>query len=280
MSVNAKLPKASVPKLSAMQWDVRSDVLARWQPEMVHAAEADTGATISIYGAIGEDFWTGDGWTAKRLAGALRSIGAKAVEVNLNSPGGDFFEGVAMYNLLREHPAQVTVNVLGLAASAASVIAMAGDTVNMGDGAFVMIHNAWVMAIGNKVDLRAAADMIEPFDAAMAEIYAARTGQPIEAIAAMMDGETWLNAQTAIDNGFADGRLDSSLITSGDASPETRALAQVELALVKAGKPRSERRALIKSLFDGKPGAAVTVTPGADEVDPAAIAALIATLKK
>ena len=89
------------------------------------AAEADEGATISIYDVIGEDWWTGEGVTAKRIAAALRAIGKEPVTVAINSPGGDMFEGLAIYNLLREHEGEVNVKVLGLAASAGSVIASA-----------------------------------------------------------------------------------------------------------------------------------------------------------
>ncbi len=133
-----KLPEIKAERrLGPAQFDMRPDALERWEPE-VRAAESGDNA-ISIYDPIGEN-WEGTGVTAKRISAALRSIGQKDVVVNVNSPGGDFFEGVAIYNLLREHQAKVTVNVMGLAASAASVIAMAGDEVLMGDGSFLMIH--------------------------------------------------------------------------------------------------------------------------------------------
>src|SRR5690606_22249784 len=117
-----KLPKieALVPP-KCLQWEEPDGALARWSPE-IRAAD-DSG--ISILGHIGESF-DGSGVTARRIAAALRSSGEKDVTVAINSPGGDFFEGVAIYNLLREHKAKVTVKVMGLAASAASVIAMAG----------------------------------------------------------------------------------------------------------------------------------------------------------
>ncbi|MBN0106041.1 Clp protease ClpP, partial [Pseudomonas aeruginosa] len=93
------------------------------------------------YEPIGYDWWTGEGVTAKRIAGALRAIGGDVdVTVNINSPGGDVFEGLAIYNLLREHKGKVTVRVLGLAASAASFIAMAADEVKIARAGFLMIH--------------------------------------------------------------------------------------------------------------------------------------------
>ena len=122
------LPGAEFERPQAYQGDARSDVLEKWRPM---AAEADDAATISVYDVIGQDWWTGEGVTAKRVAGALRAIGKKPVTVNVNSPGGDMFEGLAIYNLLREHPAEVTVRVMGLAASAASIIAMACDRIDI-----------------------------------------------------------------------------------------------------------------------------------------------------
>ncbi|HEC0958195.1 TPA: Clp protease ClpP, partial [Klebsiella pneumoniae] len=144
-------------RLGAAQFDMRPDALERWEPE-VRAAGNDANS-ISIYDSIGEN-WEGTGVTAKRISAALRAIGDKDVVVNINSPGGDFFEGVAIYNLLREHPGRVTVQVMGLAASAASVIAMAGDEILMGDGSFLMIHNAWAVAIGNRHDMADAAKLL------------------------------------------------------------------------------------------------------------------------
>src|SRR3546814_13065155 len=110
------------------QWDAPSDVLAKWAEKPLAASE-DTDATISMYDVIGEDFWSGTGVTAKRIAAALRSIGGRDVTVRLNSPGGDMFAGIAIYNLLRGHPHKVTVAVMGLDASAAAIIALAGHAI-------------------------------------------------------------------------------------------------------------------------------------------------------
>lgn len=225
---------------------VRSDIsdkaLARWNPG-VRAAD-DTDRTIGIYDVIGQDYWTGEGVTAKRIAAALRSIGAGPVTVNINSPGGDMFEGFAIYNLLREHPGEVTVKVLGLAASAASVIAMAGDTVQMSRASFLMIHNAWVIAAGNRNDLREIADFLEPFDRAMADIYAARTGIDADTIGEMLDAETWLGGSDAIAQGFADELLASDQIAEGEKA-NAAAVRRLEAALRASGMSRSEAMRLI-----------------------------------
>lgn len=118
-------------------FDMRPDALNRWDSSV--RAKSDSDNVITIYDQIGDGIFY-EGVTAKRIAAALRSIGEKDVVVNINSPGGNYFEGVSIYNLLAQHKGKVTVQVVGLAASAASVIAMAGDEILMGDGAFMMIH--------------------------------------------------------------------------------------------------------------------------------------------
>lgn len=252
-------------RLAVAQFDLRSDALERWEPD-VRAATSDDAANISIYDVIGEN-WEGTGLTAKRIGAALRNIGARELTVNINSPGGDFFEGVAIYNLLREHKAKVTVNVMGLAASAASVIAMAGDEIRMGDGAFLMIHNAWGVTVGNRHDMIDAAAVLEPFDVAMARLYAQRTGMAESEAAALMDKETWIGASQAVDNGFATGLLESAQIDrNARLGSNRKAMALIESSMAKSGYSRVQRREAFIALFDGKPGAAVEpAMPGAGE---------------
>ncbi len=219
--------------------------LDRWHAGVRAASETDAERSISVYDVIGYDYWSGEGVTAKRIAAALRSMGAGPVTVNVNSPGGDMFEGLAIYNLLREHDGEVTVKVLGLAASAASIIAMAGDTVQIARAGFLMIHNAWVMAIGNRNDLMEVAETLKPFDDAMASIYAARTGQDIKAMAKLMDAETWIGGQAAIDDGFADDFLPSDQVKKGDGKASASAVRRIEAALRSSGMPKSEAMRLI-----------------------------------
>lgn len=257
-----QLPKIEASsELQKIKFDSRSDALERWHPEIQASSTSDN--TITIYDQIGED-WYGDGVTAKRISAALRSIGNQDIVVNLNSPGGDFFEGLAIFNMLNQHPYKVTMNILGLAASAASVIAMAGDEILMGEGSFLMIHNAWSIAAGNRHDFVKAAEVLAPFDTSMAELYAARTGMSKEDAAAMMDKETWITASQAIEDGFATGLMDSKQISSNANASQKRAMSLVDAAMAKAGHTRSERRSVFKSLFDGKPRATDDVTPSAD----------------
>lgn len=223
--------------------------LSSWDSSIRAAAEDER--TISIYDVIGVDYWTGEGVTAKRISSALRSLGKGPVTVNLNSPGGDLFEGLAIYNLLREHSGEVTVKVLGVAASAASIIAMAGDNVQIARAGFLMIHNAWVVAAGNRNDLRDVADYLEPFDAAMADIYAARTGDDVKSIQKLLDAETWIGGSDAVDRGFADELLPSDQVGHDGAAAKAAAVRRIESALRASGMPRSEAQKLISEFKSG-----------------------------
>lgn len=223
---------------------LQARALDRWNAG-VQAADKEDERTISVYDVIGHDYWTGEGVTAKRVSGALRALGKGPVTVNVNSPGGDMFEGLAIYNLLREHDGEVTVKVLGLAASAASVIAMAGDKVQIARAGFLMIHNAWVMAVGNRHDMVEVAATLKPFDDAMAGIYAARTGKDAKAMAKLMDAETWIGGETAIEDGFADELLPSDQVSKGAAKASASAVRRVEAALRASGMPKSEAVRLI-----------------------------------
>ncbi|WP_312292802.1 head maturation protease, ClpP-related [Atlantibacter hermannii] len=231
--------------------DLPSSAMERWNGG-IKAAKSDENS-ISVFDVIGAD-WYGEGVTASRIAGALRAIGGADVTVNINSPGGDMFEGLAIYNLLREYEGKVTVKVLGLAASAASIIAMAGDEVQIGRGAFLMIHNCWVYAMGNRHDLAQIAADMEPFDKAMNDIYGARTGLDATIIDAMMDAETYIGGSEAVEKGFADRLLSADEIADDDESPSA-ALRKLDALLAKANTPRSERRKLIKALTGNTPGA-------------------------
>lgn len=248
MRRNMPAAHAGAP-VAGLRFDLSPRALDRWNPSIQAAAVDDN--SISIFDVIGQDYWTGDGVTAKRIAGALRAIGDGDVVVNVNSPGGDMFEGLAIYNLLREHQGHVTVKILGVAASAASIIAMAGDEVQIARAGFLMIHNAWTYAAGNRHDFRAYADYLEPFDAAMADVYVARSGQDAKSIEQMMDGETWIGGSKAIDQGFADTLLASDEVAAGDERPAALAVRRVENALRASGMPRSEAVRLISDFKAG-----------------------------
>ncbi|EKB64462.1 head maturation protease, ClpP-related [Klebsiella pneumoniae] len=255
--------------------------LDRWDGGIKAATTDDN--TISVFDVIGQDYW-GEGITAKRIAGALRAMNGADVTVNINSPGGDMFEGLAIYNLLREYEGHVTVKVLGIAASAASIIAMAGDDIQIGRGAFLMIHNCWLYAMGNRHDFAELAQSLEPFDTAMADIYAARSGLDFAAVQKLMDAESYIGGSDAVAKGLADSLLSADAVSDGDESPAA-ALRKLDALLAKTNTPRSERRKLIKALTgntpgavtdpDGKPGAAEDIKPETLNSLESALAALV-----
>lgn len=263
------LPMPGDRKVSAL---TAASVFEKWDDEAAGIRALTTGDNvITMFDIIGEDFWTGGGITAKGVAAKLRAIGDRPVEVQINSPGGDMFEGIAIYNVLREHPQEVTVKVMGMAASAASIIAMAGDRIEIGAASFLMIHNCWVLAIGNRHDMAETSEWLAPFDKAMAEVYAARSGQPIDQVEKWMDAETYMSGSTAVDNGLADDLLPSDQIKVDDktkaADKAANSLRAMELTLVSGGMSRSQARARINDI-KGTPGAAQGGTPGAaDEPD-------------
>ena len=221
--------------------------LDRWNSGVRAAVNGDddTERSISIYDVIGQDYWTGGGVTANRVAAALRSLGSGPVTVNINSPGGDIFEGLAIYNLLREHDGEVTTKTVGLAASIASVIAMAGDKVQIARAGFLMIHNSWVMAVGNRNDLAEVAATLQPFDDAMASIYAARTGESQASMAKLMDAETWIGGQAAVDGGFADSFLASDQVEKSGGKASASVARRIEAGLRASGMPKAEAMRLI-----------------------------------
>lgn len=234
--------------------------LAAWNPGIRAAVGDGAGeSSISIFDVIGYDWWTGEGVTAKAVAAALRALGGGDVVVNINSPGGDYFEGLAIYNLLREHKGRVTVRILGIAASAASVIAMAGDEVQIARAGFLMIHNAWVCACGDKNQLRETADWLAPFDATAADIYAVRTGLSTADLAVMLDKETWIGGAEAVEKGFAEALLPSDQITDDPQQRERGERLRAERTADNlgriAGASRSEIRQLVQDLKGVKPGA-------------------------
>lgn len=208
--------------------------------------------TISIFDRIGAD-WEGNGVTAARIAAALRQIGDKPVIAEINSPGGNYFEGVAIYNLFRRHTQAVNVQVLGIAASAASIIAMAGDTVAIAHNAEIMIHQAQGVFFGNADDMEDAIATLRKLDNAMAETYAARTGKSIDELIAMMKAETYIGGQEAVDAGFADEVMQREaqmpVYAKADEFPSDKA--SLDKLLATKGMPRGARRDLYRAIGTG-----------------------------
>ena len=162
------------------------------------AAEGETSAEISIYDAIGSfDV------NAKQFVDELKDINADTINLRINSPGGSVIDGNAMFNALQRHPAKVITHIDGLAASMASVIAMAGDEVHMADNALLMIHNPWTFSMGDADELRADADLLDKMSASILSSYG-RSQYEADELKNLMDEETWFTAQEAFDAGFVD----------------------------------------------------------------------------
>lgn len=162
------------------------------------AATAGQAATLSIYDEIG-----GWGVQAKDFIKELAGIDAKTLNVEINSPGGDVFAGLAMYNALRNSGKEIVVKVMGVAASAASLIAMAGDKIVMPKNTFMMVHNPWGVAVGNASEMRDTADVLDKIGQALQATYVAKTGLPEDEVAALLAVDTWLTADEALAKGFA-----------------------------------------------------------------------------
>ncbi|MDB6078746.1 MAG: hypothetical protein JWO82_2493 [Akkermansiaceae bacterium] len=155
--------------------------------------------TLYLYDVIGLWFLETD---AKTFATALSQFTGDNIVVRINSPGGSVFEGFAIYNLLRDHPANVTVKVDGLAASIASVIAMAGDQIEIADNGFFMIHNPSGAVYGQSKDLRATADVLDQLKVGILSAYG-RSSVPVKDLEAYMDAESWFDATDSVAKGFA-----------------------------------------------------------------------------
>lgn len=275
------LPVPADRSVSAL---ARPNILEKWAAEAAGIRAVESGDNVvTMFGAIGEDYWSGGGITAKSVTAQLRAIGDRPVEVQINSPGGDMFEGIAIYNVLREHPQPVTIKIMGMAASAASVIAMAGDSVQIGAASFLMIHNCWVVAVGNRHDMEETAVYLGPFDQAMADVYAQRTGKTAAECAKWMDAETYMSGSVAIERGFADELLSGDQTTRDEnakaADRERTAITALELKLVAGGDTRAQAREHITKI-KGTPGAAPAAdTPGAGGDLTGDLAGLLATFQ-
>lgn len=157
-------------------------------------------ATVYLYDVIDEWY----GVSAAKFAQDLAAITAPTIHLRVNSPGGDVFAGRAMATALQAHPSKVVAHVDGLAASAASYVALAADEVEIAQGAFVMIHRAWGFTVGNAEDHLTQAALLEKIDAELVADYARQTGNDAEQIKAWLDEETWFTAEEAVQHGFAD----------------------------------------------------------------------------
>ncbi|MBZ5621473.1 MAG: HK97 family phage prohead protease [Acidobacteriia bacterium] len=198
-------------------------------PEFRAAVQADGTCELSVYGDIGEDFWSFTGGiTAKWVRTQLDAAPYKQVRVCINSAGGDAFEAIAIYNVLRAQGRPVAVRVDGLAASAASIVAMAGDTIVMGSNCLMMIHNASDGCYGTADEHAAMADALDTISTAIAQTYVDRTKMPMASVQKLMDAETWMNAADCLAKGFCTEVSAAAKPAEGDEDPEEEMLAMAQ----------------------------------------------------
>ena len=172
--------------------------------------KTETKAEILIYDQIGED-WFGAGVTAKSFSEELSKLpkSIKQIDVRVNSPGGSVFDGMTIYQRLKDHPAKVTAYVDGIAASIASVIIMSADEIVMGDGAMLMIHKPLTGISGNTSELERMIDILDKIENQMVTIYAKKTGLSRAEIAKMLADETWMTAEESLNLKFVDKKFEA-----------------------------------------------------------------------
>ena len=178
----------------------------------VKAAGSTEPAEVFIYDQIGSSFWD-DGVTPSSLIDEIKALKLKdsdALSVRINSPGGNMFDGNTIYNYLRSIKQTIDVTIDGMAASAASIIAMAGDTIRMPENSFLMIHNPWMVVAGDSQVMRKTADDLDIMRDGAIKTYLERTGDNLsrDELVTMLDDETWLGADRAVELGFADEVLE------------------------------------------------------------------------
>lgn len=206
-------------------------------------------ADLFIYDAIGEGMF-GGGIGPKTVQAALDAAkGARELRVYINSPGGDVFDGVTIMNQVARFEGKRSVYVDGIAASAASMIAMAGDEISIASNGTIMIHEAWGAAMGNASDLRGAADLLDKIthDAVLAAYD--RTRQPRTQVLEWMKAETWMNAEEAVQRGFADKIVGGDAQASALVRPMVAALAHaIPDAAQRSAPARRESAARVAAL--------------------------------
>lgn len=175
-------------------------------------AAADQPATIQIFDQIGEDWFGGSGLSAKAFSDVLSSVGNGPLVVEINSPGGNVWDGLSIYNMLRARSSTVTTRVVGVAASIASIIALAGDSVEMSDASLMMIHDPSGVASGTSEDMRKMADALDQHAEVLAGVYSKKTGINASKIRDAMRSETWFTAAEALDFGLIDSISESDQV--------------------------------------------------------------------
>lgn len=222
------------------------------QPKLQVSAKADAKkAEMVLYGTIGSS-WFEEGITAKMVSDALASLPSTVNEitVRINSGGGDVFEGFTIYNRLKQHKAKKIVYIDGLAASIASVIALAGDEVIIGEGGFYMVHLPWTWTSGNRIDLDEVSNRLVAIEDQLINVYVKKTKKDREEVRAMLVEERWLNGDEAIEHGFVDRKDGEALPVAASAldAPWIRRSPPKGLAQAEAKVVSEEVKNLLKKI--------------------------------
>ena len=161
-------------------------------------------ATVYIYGTIGDDWNEEDANRAKAFAQTLDQLSPKPLDIRIDSPGGDVYEGFAIASAIQRYEGETHAFIDGMAASAASYVALTADRVTMNDFSMFMIHNAWGLCIGNRDELREMADRLEYIDGTIADVISKRSGMDLDAVKDAMSAETWYKGEDALAVGLCD----------------------------------------------------------------------------
>lgn len=260
-----------MPDLDEVIERLRSMAARRDDGREWYRVEAKAGvrrAELRIYDEIG---WYGT--TARTFAQDLAALDVDDIDLYLNSVGGDAWDGVAIFNSLRRHKAKVHVVVDAIAASAASIIAMAGDTVRMNRGSQMMIHDAWGMTIGNAAQMEKAAAELGKLSAGMADIYAGRAGGTSEEWRAAMAAESWYTATEAVEAGLADSTTEDDAQVDAQAKYDLKVYAFAYAGRAAAPPPKFTPRPPAAAPKPPAATAAGLTAPqeGAGQMDPAKI---------
>jgi ATP-dependent protease ClpP protease subunit len=215
------------------------------RPAGIRSEVAGDTATVYVYGPI-DEYW---GVSAADFSREISAITAPNVVLRINSPGGDVFEARAMMAAIRGHSATFTANIDGLAASAATALTLACDRIEIADGAFYMIHQAWTFGLGNQDELRTTADLLGKVDGVLVDGYVGRTGKTSDEVVAWMKAETWFTAAEAVENGFADAVLETTAAASAEARAfNLSAYARAPKALIEEAPDDGIRQRMLSRL--------------------------------
>jgi len=239
-------------KIARVKNYLPAKIVDGWNPAIV-AAENEQDNVISILDYIGSD-WMGDGVTAVRISKKLRDLGEDTdIVVNINSPGGQVEEGIAIFELLRQHKGHIEVRILSMAASIASVIALAGDEVKISKHGLFMVHDAWTDHWGNSRDFLEVAARLEKTSERIAKVYEEKTNLPIEELRQLMQGDgivfdgTYMTGEEALALGFVDGLLEPEKVASED-EKNVNPMKVATRALQASGYTRSGAEAVINEI--------------------------------